>query len=259
MSVRSSNHLPRLLRATTCASVLTVAACDSAERATAPSPDARAAARKASREVFVPVGPIIPCVDSIFRADFSFDALNAYPGTPTIGSWTGSQSAGIIRVRGNVGWMFSMPVELTQYAGLTGGVNLSGKIRCTSAPSTGVVVVDWRSLVHSATASFGAIVLRDDQSRILAAVEYRANGVVTFNGKSVPGLTWSKDIPNKFRIRLDLTGHKSALYVDGVLRLASVPYFQASATNLWRINMELGGTSAQSFAWDDILAVRYVY
>ena len=104
MSVRSSNHLPRLLRATACASVLTVAACDSAERATGPSTNVRAAARKASREVFVPVGPIIPCVDSIFKADFSSDALNAYPGAPTIGSWTGSQSAGTIRVRASIWW-----------------------------------------------------------------------------------------------------------------------------------------------------------
>jgi hypothetical protein len=39
----------------------------------------------------------------------------------------------------------------------------------------------------------------------------------------------------------------------------SIPYFQATATNLWRIGMELGGTSAQSFAWDDILAVRYAH
>jgi len=258
MSVRST-HLTRLLRTTASASVLALAAaCDSAERATAPSHDA-AGVRNPTREVFLPVGPIIPCVDSIFKADFTFDALNAYPGTPTIGSWTGNQSAGTIRVRGNVGWMFGMPVELTQYAGLTGGVDLTGKIRCTSAPSTGVVVVDWRSLVHSATVPSGAIVLRDDQSRILAAVEYRANGVLTFNGKSVLGLTWVKDVPNKFRIRLDLTGHKSSLYVDGVLRLASIPFLQTSATNLWRIGMELGGTSAQSLAWDDILAVRYVY
>ena len=258
MSIRSA-HLTRFLRATASVSVLAIAsACDSVERATAPA-RVSAGGRSPSSEVFVPVGPIIPCVDSIFKGDFAFDALNAYPGAPTIGSWTGSQSAGIIRVRGNVGWMFSKPVELTQYAGLTGGVSLSGKIRCMSAPSTGVVVVDWRSLVHSATVSFAAVALRDDQSRILAAVEYRANGVVTYNGITIPGVTWVKDVPRQFRIRLDLTGHKSSLYVDGQLKLVSIPYFQGSATNLWRIGMELGGTSAQSFAWDDILAVRYAY
>jgi hypothetical protein len=46
--------------------------------------------------VFAPVVPIIPCIHSIFKADFTLDALNAYPGTPTIGSWTGNQSAGAI-------------------------------------------------------------------------------------------------------------------------------------------------------------------
>jgi len=259
MRIRSP-RLTRCLRAAASASLLAVAAaCDSAGRATAPSHDPLAGVRKASREVFVPVGPIIPCVDSIFKGDFASDGVNAYPGAPTIGSWTGSQSAGTIRVRSSTGGLFNKPVELTQYAGFSGGVSLNGKLRCTSAPSTGVVVIDWRSLVHSATASFGAIVLRDDQSRILGAVEYRANGVVTYNGITVPGVAWVKDIPRQFRIRLDLTGRKSSLYVDGQLKLVSIPYFQTSATNLWRVSMELGGTSAQSFAWDDILAVRHVW
>ena len=259
MRIRSL-QFARCLRGAAGASLLAIAtACDTAGRATAPSHDALAGVRKGSREVFVPVGPIIPCIDSIFKADFATDGVNAYPGAPTIGSWTSSQSAGTVRVRNSVGGLFNKPVEFTQYAGFSGGVSLNGKLRCTSAPSTGVVVIDWRSLVHSATASFGAIVLRDDQSRILAAVEYRASGVVTYNGINIPGVTWVKDIPRQFRIRLDLTGRKSSLYVDGQLKLVSIPYFQTSATNLWRVNMELGGTSAQSFAWDNILAVRYAW
>ena len=114
------------------------AACsDSVDRTTGPSSDASRGAARALGDVFVPIVPIIPCQDSIFKADFGANLLNAFPGAPVIGSWGGNQLAGTIRVRSSVGWMFSKPVELTQYAGLPGGVDLMGKIKCTSAPSTG--------------------------------------------------------------------------------------------------------------------------
>lgn len=237
---------------------LAAACTDSLARTTGPSSSTRREGDQALGDVFVPFVPVIPCVDSIFKADFAADTLNGLPGTPVIGSWSRkNQLAGIIRVRASVGWLFNKPVELTQYAGLGGGVDLMGKIKCSSAPSTGTAYVDWRSLVHSATAYYGAVVLRDDGSHVLAMMEYRANNAVTYNGIPVPGVTWTTDVPRKFRIVVDLTGHKTSLYVDNVLRLASVPYFEPSAANLWRLNMELGGTSAQSFAWDDILVVRY--
>jgi hypothetical protein len=235
-----------------------VACADSSARVTGPSSGAGRAGDKALGDVFVPFVPVIPCTDSIFKADFTADTLNGLPGAPVIGSWSRkNQLAGLIRVRGTVGWLFNKPVELTQYAGVGGGVDLMGKIKCSSAPSAGTAYVDWRSLVHSATAYYGAVVLRDDASRVLAMMEYRANNVVTYNGIPVPGVTWTTDVPRKFRIVLDLTGHKTSLYVDNVLKLTSVSYFDPGAANLWRINMELGGTSAQSFAWDDILVVRY--
>jgi hypothetical protein len=256
MSVHTT-HLRRSLRATASVSVLAIAAC-SADGATGPARDVEGP-RNPSPEVFVPVGPIIPCVDSIFKADFSSDAIDGFPNVPAIGSWSANQSAGFIRVRANIGWMYSRSVEVAQYGGPNGVVTLKGKIRCTSAPSTGVVEVEWRSLVHSATASSGAIVLRDAGSRILAAMEYRANGVVTYNGVTVPGVTWITDIPRRYRIHLDLTARKSWLYADGYPKVVSVPYFNADAINLWRISLELSGTSGQSFAWDDIVAVRSSY
>ena len=191
----------RLLRAATSTSiVVAAAACGSVDRATAPSPNVQAETLTASRDVFVPVQPVIPCVDSIFKADFTADALYAYPGTPPIGSWTGHQSAGTVRVQGLVYPVFAKYAVFTQYQGLTGGVGLNGKIRCASPVASGVVLINWLSTVTSPTVSFAAIVLRDDQSRILAAVEYRPNGVVTFNGITVPGVTWVKNVARQFRI-----------------------------------------------------------
>jgi hypothetical protein len=230
-----------------------VAACTSADRATGPSESSG----HASADVYVPFVPIIPCVDSIFKGDFSADALNAFPGQPAIGSWSGNQLAGIVRVRSSVGWMFSKAVELTQYGGLTGGVGLMGRIRCNSAVSTGRAYVSWRSLVHSSTVFYGAVALRDDWSRILGMLEYRPGNVVTYNGIPVPGVTWSQDIPRRFLIVADLTNHRTSLFVDNVLKLTGIPYFESAAANLWRVNFEMGGTSAQSFAWDEVLVIRY--
>jgi len=255
-----SRQSPRFARLVTTAGLVAFAAAcaDAGTRVTSPASGTDRRGDQALGDVFVPFVPVIPCTDSIFKADFTADTVNGLPGTPVIGTWSRkNQLAGIIRVRGTVGWLFNKPVELTQYAGLGGGVDLMGKIKCSSAPSSGTAYVDWRSLVHSATVYYGAVVLRDDASRVLAMLEYRANNVVTYNGTPVPGLTWTTDVPRKFRIVVDLTSHKTSLYVDNVLKLSSIPYFEASAANLWRVNMELGGTSAQSFAWDDVLVVRY--
>ena len=237
--------------------LLVAAACiDSGNRTTGPSSNAGVGARKASGDVILGIPPMLPCVDSIFKANFTADALNAFPGAPVIGSWVGNQSAGTIRVRSAIG-LLAKPVELTQRAGLTGGVDLKGTVHCMSAPSTGTVYVDWRSLVRSSTVVFAAVALRDNQSRVLGSVEYRPNGAVTYNGIPVPGVAWVANVHRQFRIRVDLAARTTSLYVDNVLKLANVPYFQATASNFWRISMELGGTSAQSFAWDDILVVRY--
>ena len=255
MSVHST-PLRRWLRAPASASVLAIAAC-SAESTTAPSRDVPASPRKSATEVFVPVIPNVPCVASIFNADFSADAVGGFPNVPAVGSWSGIQSGGFIRVVGNVGSMYSRSVEVTQDEARTSFVALRGTVRCV--PSSGIVEVEWGSLVHSATASYGAIVLRDEGSRILPPNAKPPKPHHTNNGVTVPGLNRITDIPRSYRIHLDLTHRKSWLYADGYPKVVSVPYVDANAINLWRINLELSGTSAQSFAWDDIVAVRSSY
>jgi len=200
--------------------------------------------------------PYFPCVDSIFKADFTADAAWLPPGPPVIGSWTMNTSAGSVYVVPSSGWMWTKPVQLHQTAGLPGGVGLHGRISCVFPPTSGHAVVYWRSLVHSATVQFGAVVLRDYSARILAALEYRPGGVLTYDGVAVPGAAWTQDMPQLWRIDVDLTGHTTTLALNNVYKLGPLPYYEAAAANLWQIGMELGGTSAQTFAWDDIQIVR---
>jgi hypothetical protein len=199
-----------------------------------------------------PFPPVFACPDSMFKADFTADAVNATPGNPVIGSWTVNQAEGVVRVRNSLGGLADKPVELLQRQSSLGGVNLLGQIGCYIPPSTGRVVAYWRSLVHSSSVSFGAIVLRDDQGRVIGAVEYRPNNVLTYNGVPIPGVGWASDVPLLFRVVVDLDGKTTTLSVNNVARLAYVPFVQG-ATNVWQIGFELGGMSAQSFAWDDIV------
>ena len=200
--------------------------------------------------------PFFPCVDTIFQADFTYDSVFMPPATPAVGSWTTNTSAGSVLVVPSSGWLLNKPVELQQVAGLPGGVGLYGRISCLFPPTSGTARVYFRSMVRSATATFGVIVLRDNSARVLAALAYRPGGVLTYNNIPVPGVTWTQNFPQHWRIDVDLTAHTTTLALSNVVKLAGVPYSEAAAANLWQISMELGGMSAQRFAWDDIQIVR---
>jgi hypothetical protein len=200
-----------------------------------------------------------PCVDTIFHASFSADSVSLSPGTPTVGSWTTNTSAGSVVVVSSSGWLLNKPVELRQTAGLPGGVDLFGRIECLLPPASGHAIVHFRSMVRSPTAKLGIVVLRDYHARALAGLAYRPAGVVTYNDIVVPGVSWTQNIPQYWQIEVDLTGHTTTLSLNYVPKLVNVPYADAAASNLWQINMELGYTSAQTFAWDDIQIVRYTW
>src|SRR5687767_11477233 len=178
------------------------------------------------------------------------------PATPHAGSWTTNTSAGSVLVVPSSGWLLSKPVELHQVAGLTGGVGLYGRVSCVFPPTSGFARIYFRSMVRSATATFGVIVLRDNSARVLAALAYLPGGALTYNKAPVPGVTWTQNFPQHWRIDVDLTAHTTTLALAGVPKIVGVPYYEAAAANLWQISMELGSTSAQRFAWDDIQIVR---
>src|SRR5688500_10419160 len=200
--------------------------------------------------------PLFPCADTIFKADFVYDSVFMPPGTPHVGSWTTNTSAGSVLVVPSSGWLLNKPVELRQLAGLARGVGLYGRSSCAFPPTSGTARIYFRSMVRSITATFGAIVLRDNSARVLAALAYRPGGVLTYNNVAVPGATWTQNFPQHWRIDVDLTAHTTTLALAGVPKVVDVPYYEAAAANLWQISMELGSTSAQRFAWDDIQIVR---
>lgn len=194
-----------------------------------------------------------PVGNTIFRATFTADALNAVPGAPEIGAWTGiNQSTGTIRVRSAVGDLANRPVELNQADGCCGSVSLVGTV-AGMPPTTGRWVARWRSLINSSSAFFAPIVLRGSGG-IIASVEYRLGGQLTYNTSSNDiGIDWTQGTSQLFEVLVDLDAHVTSLYVNGtpVPGQQNVAFVQP-ATSLTQIGAELGGTFAQIFAWDDI-------
>lgn len=195
----------------------------------------------------------------LFRASFDTDPLNqppdtTLPGDPVGDSLSLSASAGTILVRSFVGNMDTRPVELNQIAERTGGVDLRGTVAGTP-PRSGIYTARWRSLVASQNAAFAAIVLRDSAGRILASLAYRPNNILDYNDRTPStgiGVFWRLNAAQAFEIEVDLNRKTTLLRIDGRIVMESVPFYEAAAADLARISMELGTTSAQTLAWDDI-------
>ncbi|MCG3116451.1 MAG: DUF1565 domain-containing protein [Candidatus Manganitrophus sp. SA1] len=195
----------------------------------------------------------------LFRAGFDIGNVDQPPETTLIGDPVGdslslSTAAGTILVRSFVGNMDTRPVELNQIAERTGGVDLRGTVAGTP-PKTGIYTARWRSLVASQNAAFASIVLRDSAGRILASLAYRPNGFLDYNDASSAngiGVSWRQNIAQTFEIDVDLNTKTTLLRIDGRIIIRSAPFYEAAAADLARISMELGTTSAQTLAWDDI-------
>ena len=198
----------------------------------------------------------------LFRATFTNDAPDAPPGAPDVGSWSLTNPAGTILVRATSGNLTTQPVELDHFlAGVAGSVKLRGTVAGTP-PGTGRYLARWRSLVHSADACFNGIVLRSANNLILASLEYRPSGQLTYNSNRAGGPiavgSWAQDVAQLFEITVDLDTHVTSLSIDGtpIEAAQGQPYPDptGTATNLAQINMELGCVAPpqQTYAWDDI-------
>lgn len=195
----------------------------------------------------------------LFRAAFDTGPLDqppdtTLPGDPVGDSLSLGTSAGTILVRSFAGNMDTRPVELNQIAERTGGVALRGTVAGTP-PRSGIYTARWRSLVASQNAAFAPIVLRDSAGRILASLAYRPNNILDYNDRTPSngiGVFWRQNVAQTFEIEVDLNRKTTLLRIDGRIVMESVPFYEAAAADLARISMELGTTSAQTLAWDDI-------
>lgn len=93
------------------------------------------------------------------------------------------------------------------------------------------------------------------RGRIVASLAYRPNGILDYNDRTPSngiGVFWRQNFAQTFEIEVDLNRKTTLLRIDGRIVMESVPFYEAAAADLARISMELGTTSAQTLAWDDI-------
>jgi hypothetical protein len=141
--------------------------------------------------------------------------------------------------------------------GVSGALALIGTVVGTP-PATGAYVARWRSLVHTPSACFSSIVLRGTNTGILAALDYRPGGVLTFGSLTVG--SWTQDVSQLFEVTIDLDSHVTSLSIDGIPVTAAqqLGFLSGNPQDVARIGMELGcvvgldGTLPQAYAWDDV-------
>lgn len=194
---------------------------------------------------------------TIFAADFDDETAGAAPVTPEVGSWTAvDEDAGTIEVQASEGDLTDQPVVFDQAAGLTGGLDLIGAVAGDPVTS-GVYTVTWRMLAD-AGASFGGVAIRDGSGRIVGAVALRSGGDITAEvatGTQIDtGFDWTAGVSREFELIVDLVNGTVSLLIDGDdTSITGAGFANASADGIGRIDLTLGGTSAQLFAFDDVL------
>ena len=198
----------------------------------------------------------------IFHAHFDSDTPGAPPDTSLPGPPAGdsiilSEPAGYIMVQSSIGDLTNQPVEVVATGGI-GSVKMYGTVAGTP-PSSGIWYASWRGLVQSGSGPsiFGPMVFRDSSSLILAAVAYREDGKIDFNdlfaGSGI-GVSYTPDISQFFELTIDLDSKTTSLSIDGVpvALCQNMNYYEAGAADLAHMNFEVGYTTYQAYALDDM-------
>lgn len=193
---------------------------------------------------------------AIFLADFNNETVGTAPTAPNVGTWTlVDEAAGTIRVRSSEGSLTGQPVVFDQDAGLGGGLDMLGEPAGTP-PTSGVWDVSWKMLGQTVVG--GGFTVRDASALVLAHVALASSGDIDaqVNGLTVDtGVDWTAGQHNEFRLRIDLDQSTVSLFIDGqaTSSVQNAGFFQAGANGIGRIDLTLGSTSDQLFAYDDVL------
>ena len=198
----------------------------------------------------------------IFHAHFDSDTPGAPPDTTLPGPPAGdsiaiSNPAGYVMVQSSIGDLTNQPVEVVCTGGI-GSVKMYGTVAGTP-PSSGIWYASWHGLVQQGnfTSVFGPMVFRDSSDLILAAVEYRENGIIDFNDlftTSGIGVPYTRGISQFFELTIDLDAKTTSLTIDGfpIPLCQNMPYYEAGAADLAQMNFEVGYTTYQAYALDDM-------
>lgn len=196
----------------------------------------------------------------VFDADFNMDTVGMRPDTTLPGSPLGDsmlilEPSGTVTVAGAVGTLTDQPVLMDQVPG-TGGLDFY----CIPVSSgCDLVRVGWNSLARSNSIFFMSCAIRDPSGYIIASLEYRPNGILTYNSVGMTGpalpVTYTPDVDQRFEILVDLATRTSSLAVDGMplAGFQNVPFAEAAASGFGWLGFEGGGTGAQQFAIDNIV------
>lgn len=179
------------------------------------------------------------------------------PGAPAGDFLTLSEVSGTVRVNAMIDGL-TMAAQLKQSNG-TGGVALFGW-PAAPPPGTERITVGWRSVAQDDNPiTIVACTVRGTNGTLVASIEYREHGLLTWNGPSetIPVL-YRQNRNNAFVLTVDLIAKTVSLSIDGI----AIAGFQNRAfaqatTDVARIGFEEGGTAPQTFAVDDLFAAAF--
>jgi hypothetical protein len=209
----------------------------------------------------------------VLAANFNLDTPGAppdlnLPGDPPGDMLALQMAAGPITVVASAGDLLDTPVLMQQFPGV-GGVDLAAHLNDTE-PCTRMVF-QWQSLSLSDQPFFIGAVIRDGAGRIIASVEYRPGFAAPSGepGPGVPGrLTYNGNnqfldvgqylhgVHQDFTIEVDLLARTTSLNIAGFSpgQFNGIGYSDVLSGVPASLSFEMGGTGAQTFAVDNILA-----
>lgn len=202
----------------------------------------------------------------IYHAHFDSDTVGSPPDTTLPGSPAGDSAilntlAGVITVRAAIGDLPNQPVEVRMNGG-PGGVDFLGTV-AGAPPSSSKWLASWRGLVQkgSGPGILGSMVFRDSTALIVASVTYRDNGIIDFNGLFAAagiGVAWTEERSQLFELTIDMGRRTTSLSIDGnpVAGCQNMDFLEPNAANLAGMGFEVGLTTAQAFALDNMKICR---
>jgi hypothetical protein len=198
----------------------------------------------------------------IFHAHFDSDTPGtppdtSLPGPPAGDSIALSEPAGYIMVQSSIGDLTSQPVEVVCTGGI-GSVKMYGTVAGTP-PTSGIWYASWYGLVQQGNYSnmFAPMVIRDSSNLILAGVAYRENGIIDFNdlftGSGI-GVTYTQGVSQFFELTIDMDAKTTSLAMDGfpIPLCQNKNFYETGASDLAHMNFEVGYTTYQAYALDDL-------